>query len=309
MPSGGRLPAMPEPITFFNRLTQRLETEAVHGERPLRFVYEHPLGKLALAALVKRTLFSRWYGRRMDSARSAALIPPFIEKYGIDVTEFADPVGSFRTFNDFFTRRLKPGARPIAADPRAVILPADGRHRVIVDAAKYCNFLVKGIRFDLGALLADPLLAREFDGASVLISRLCPTDYHRCHFPCAGRVGTPRWINGPLYSVNPIALARRPAILWENKRCITPLQTETMGRVLLIEVGATCVGSIVHTTSPGQAVRKGDEMGFFRFGGSCLISVFEQGRVRFADDLLEHSAAGREVYARMGDVAGIATAA
>lgn len=292
------------PIQFFNRLTQQLETEAVYGEAPLRFVYENPLGRLALAALVKRAAFSRWYGSRMDSPASAAKIVPFIEQFGVDVRDFADAPDSYKSFNEFFYRKLKTEARPIAEDEKAVILPADGRHLVIPDISQCRDFWVKGCRFDLSSLLADSSLTSRFEKGSVLISRLCPTDYHRFHFPFGGIAESPRLINGPLYSVSPIALMKRPTIFWENKRYRTRLHTQTLGEIVFLEVGATCVGSVVHTATPGQIVQKGDEKGYFRFGGSSVITLFEAGRVRFSDDLLEHSAEGREVYARMGDIAG-----
>ena len=292
------------PIQFFNRLTQSLETEAVYGEGPLRFVYENPLGQIALHALVKRALFSQWYGSRMDSPASAARIAPFIEQFGVDVSEFAEPVESFKSFNDFFYRKLKPAARPIIKDEKAIALPADGRHLVIPDVSQCRDFLVKGIRFDIATLLGDSGLASRFEKGSVLISRLCPTDYHRFHFPCGGIAESPRMIHGPLFSVSPIALMKRPSILWENKRYVTRMRTQGLGDIVFLEVGATCVGSVVHTATPGQIIRKGDEKGYFRFGGSCVITLFEPGRMKFTDDLIEHSAAGREVYARMGDEAG-----
>lgn len=297
-------PPMPAaPIQFFNRLTQRLETEAVYGEGPLRFVYENPLGQLALHALVKRSMFSAWYGSRMDSPASAAKIAPFIKEYGVDVSEFADPMEGYKSFNDFFYRKLKPAARPIVADEDAIALPADGRHLVIPDVSQCRDFLVKGIRFDITALLGDSGLSSRFEKGSVLISRLCPTDYHRFHFPCGGIAESPRKIHGALFSVSPIALMKRPTIFWENKRYVTRMRTQGLGDVVFLEVGATCVGSVVHTSTPGQIICKGDEKGYFRFGGSCVITLFEPGRVRFSADLLEHSAAGREVYARMGDEA------
>lgn len=296
------------PITFFNRLTRRIETEAVYGEGFLRFTYEHALGALPLHALVKRAAFSRWYGRRMDAPASRAKIAPFLQTYGVDTSEFADAPDSFRTFNDFFYRKLKPQARPICAGEKDIAFPADGRHLVLPDIAACADFFIKGVRFDLAALLRDAALAERFAHGSLLISRLCPVDYHRFHFPCGGIPGPARAINGPLYSVSPIALRKRPSILWENQREITVLKTPQLGDVLLIEVGATCVGSIVQTFTPGAEIAKGAEKGCFRFGGSCFITIFEPGIIRFADDLIEHSAAGREVYARMGDVAACACA-
>ena len=293
------------PVAFFNRHTGRIETEAVYGEGFLRLAYETALGRLALHALVKRAAFSRWYGHRMDSPRSRAKIMPFIERYGVDPREFERSPGEFTSFNDFFARKLVPEARPVDARDTIVVLPADGRHLVIPEASACRDFFVKGQRFDVKALLGgDAELASRFAAGSVLISRLCPVDYHRFHFPFGGTPGEPRLVNGPLFSVSPIALRVRPAILWENKRLITVLKTASLGDVLLLEIGATNVGSVVQTFTPGQPVAKGAEKGFFRFGGSTVITIFEPGRARFASDLLEHSAAGREVYARMGEVAG-----
>lgn len=291
------------PITFFNRLTQRIETEAVYGEGFLRFTYESPLGALPLHALVKRAAFSRWYGSRMDAPASRAKIAPFLATYGVDTGEFADAPDSFRTFNEFFYRKLKPQARPIAAGENEIAFPADGRHLVLPDIAACGDFFIKGTRFDLTALLGDVETAKRYEHGSMLISRLCPVDYHRFHFPCSGIPGGAMLINGPLYSVSPIALRKRPSILWENKREITQLNKTCAGVIRLIEVGATCVGSIVQTYCPGEEVQKGTEKGYFRFGGSCFITIFEPGKIRFTDDLIEHSRAGREVYARMGDVA------
>jgi len=294
------------PITFFNRLTQRIETEAVYGEGFLRFTYESPLGALPLHALVKRAAFSRWYGSRMDAPASWAKVAPFLATYGVDTGEFADAPDSFRTFNEFFYRKLKPQARLIATGENEVAFPADGRHLVLPDIASCGDFFIKGTRFDLAALLGDAETAKRYEHGSMLISRLCPVDYHRFHFPCSGIPGGAMLINGPLYSVSPIALRKRPSILWENKREITVLRTSSLGDVILLEVGATCVGSIVQTYTSGSSIAKGDEKGYFRFGGSCFITIFEPCKIRFADDLIEHSRAGREVYARMGDVAAYA---
>lgn len=294
----------PEPITFFNRHTGRLETEAVYGEDFLRWVYGNPLGSLALHALVKRAAFSRWYGSRMDQPASAEKIAPFIATYGLDPAEFAEPVKSYRSFNEFFSRKLKPSARPVDSGPHSLVFPADGRHLLIPNIAACDSFFVKGARFDLTSLLGDAGLATRFAQGSLLISRLCPVDYHRFHFPCAGVPGEPRWINGPLFSVSPIALRRRPGILWENKRCLTEVNSPELGTVLYLEIGATCVGTIVHTSEPGQPMAKGDEKGYFRFGGSCVITVYEPGRVQWDAGLIEHGKAGREVYAWMGERCG-----
>lgn len=293
-----------EPIRYFNRHTARFETEEVYGEASLRWAYGTPLGRLALAAFVKRPAFSAWFGRRMSRPASRARIVPFIERYGLDTAEFAASPGAFGSFNEFFHRRLKPEARPIEPDDDAVVFPADGRHLGFARAAETGGVFVKGQRFDLPELLGDGALAARYAEGPLVLSRLCPVDYHRFHFPAAGTPGEVRRTGGPLFSVSPLALRRNLAYLWTNKRTLTRLATRDFGTVLLMEIGATCVGSIIQTHQPGAPVAKGAEKGYFAFGGSSTITLFEPGAVCLAADLLEHSAGQTELYARIGSVMG-----
>lgn len=285
-------------IRYFNRHTGREETEQVYGEGFLKFTYGNPLGALPLHAMVKRGGFSRWYGKRMDNPATKAKVAPFIAQYGLDVAEFADAPESYQTFNEFFYRKLKPEARPIADS--AAVFPADGRHLGFQNASQIGGVFVKGQRWDLPRLLDDAALAAKYAEGSLVLSRLCPVDYHRFHFPAAGTPGEVKTIGGPLFSVSPIALRRRLAYMWENKRTLTKLETPDMGTVLLLEIGATCVGSILQTFTPGQAVAKGAEKGYFAFGGSSTITIFEPGAVKLAADLLECSARQVELYAKVG---------
>lgn len=295
-----------EPIRYFHRTKHVVETEQVYGGDWLRWTYGTGLGRFALNALVKRAVASRYYGWKMSQRSSAYRVLPFIVDYNLDVDEFAKKPYSFKSFNEFFSRALKPGARPIAAGDRVAVLPADGRHLAFpnVDAAE--GFYAKGQKFDLRSFLGSEELGREFAGGSLLISRLCPVDYHRFHFPVAGTPGEPRLINGFLYSVSPIALRRNLAYLWENKRVVTLVESPVFGKVAVCEIGATMVGSILQTHVPGRAVAKGEEKGLFKFGGSCVVTIFQPGKIKLDADLVQHSAAGLEVYARMGESLGVA---
>jgi phosphatidylserine decarboxylase len=296
--------AKPNVIQFFNRYTQRLEQEKVYGAGWMRWTYGNPFGRLALELFIKRPFFSRWYGWRMNRPVSARKIWPFIRAYGLNVAEFADPPYSFRTFNEFFYRRLQAEARPIDPDPNAVVFPADARHLGFSDAAQIDGVFVKGQKFNLPRLLGDAELANRYAHATVVLSRLCPVDYHRFHFPVAGKASETILLNGPLYSVNPIALRRNLAYLWENRRTLTMLSTESFGTVLMLEIGATNVGSIQQTFCPGP-IAKGDEKGYFEFGGSSTLLLFEPGRIQLAEDLLERSRHQTELYARVGDRLGV----
>jgi phosphatidylserine decarboxylase len=148
-------------------------------------------------------------------------------------------------------------------------------------------------------------LAQKFAGGSMVISRLCPVDYHRFHFPVAGVPGEARVINGWLYSVSPIALRRQVRYLVENKRAISVMESPAFGTVVVLEVGATNVGSIQQSFVPGRAVEKGDEKGLFAFGGSCVITLFQRGKIRFDADLTEERSEPMEIYAKMGDRLGV----
>jgi phosphatidylserine decarboxylase len=299
-------------IQFYNRYTQSLQTEDVYGEAWLRFAYENPAGRLMVWALAKRKLFSAYFGWRMNWKYSAHKVLPFIVKYDLDVDEFAKKAYDYSTFNEFFSRALKKGVRPIAEGDDVAVFPADGRHLVFPNVDTAEGFYVKGAKFSLAELFGEQdlpqeqqVLSKKYAGGAMVISRLCPVDYHRFHFPCAGVPGEPRLINGVLYSVSPIALRRNIQYLVQNKRMLTELETPAFGSVACFEVGATNVGSIVHTFVSGREVKKGYEKGLFKFGGSCVITVFRAGAMRFDTDLVEQSRNCVETYARMGDRMGV----
>lgn len=295
-----------EPIRYFHRAKQIVETEAVYGGDWLRWTYGTAAGRFALWLLVRRAIVSRYYGWRMTWRASANKILPFIVDYDLDVDEFAKKAFAFKTFNEFFYRALKDGARPVAGNEHVAVLPADGRHLAFQNIDATAGFYAKGQRFDLKAFLGDEQLATEFAGGSMVISRLCPVDYHRFHFPVDGTPGESRLINGWLYSVSPVALRRNLGYLWENKRMVTLIDSPRFGRVAMVEIGATMVGSIVQTFVPGRAAPKGAEKGLFKFGGSCVVTLFGAGRIKLDADLVQRSAEGLEVYAKMGERLGAA---
>lgn len=292
------------PIRYFNRYTGKVETEAVYGDAFLKWAYGNPLGKLTVEMLVKRALFSSFYGWWMSRPATAKKVRPFVEQFGLDPGAFVKSLDSFDSFNDFFSRALKPEARPIQCEGNAIVFPADGRHLGFQDLSGVESVFVKGQAFDLNSLLADSQLADRYRKGSAVLSRLCPTDYHRFHFSVDGIAEKPQLINGMLYSVNPMALRQSLDYLWQNKRVLTRVKTKSCGEVLIMEIGATNVGSIIQTFVPGKSVARGDEKGMFRFGGSATMTFFEPDKVQLAEDLLQYSSQTTELYAHMGDVMG-----
>ncbi len=241
----------------------------------------------------------------MKQTDSRSKILPFIGRFGIDTEEILENPRSFANFNEFFIRRLKPEARPIDPDGNAVVFPADGRHLGLQNLAESGGVFVKGQKFDIDMLLMDAELANRYREGTLVLSRLCPVDYHRFHFPADGLPSATSLINGPLFSVSPIALRRNLGYLWSNKRMITRLETEQFGLVVLVEIGATCVGSVKQSFEASRPVSKGQEKGWFEFGGSSTIALFEPGRIKLAHDLLENTRQCRELYAHMGDRMGV----
>ena len=205
----------------------------------------------------------------------------------------------FATFNEFFFRQLKPDARPIDGDRDSIVAPADGRYFALERLNQRDRLPVKGRMLLLQQLLGSKTLAQKFSSGSALIGRLSPLDYHRFHFPCDGVPSAARSLPGRLHSVHPLALRHRFS-LSQNHRHLTRLVTGC-GEVAMVEVGATCVGTIGQTFTPHRHSEKGLEKGFFSFGGSAVVLLFEPDAVTLDADLLRHSADGLETLVRMGE--------
>jgi phosphatidylserine decarboxylase len=291
-PSGENLP-----IRYIERSSGELKTEKVAGEKWLVWLYNNPVGELSLWAMVKRKFVSSFYGGMMDKEKSADKIPGFVEEYGIDLNIAQKK--EFDSFNDFFVRKLKPGARIIDNDSNVLVSPGDGKIMAFADVDKN-DFIVKGSKFNVARFLADSILALKYIHGGLIVLRLCPTDYHRFHFPVDGNISFPTIIDGNYYSVNPIALRKRLEIFCENKREYVVISTKQFGDVIMAEVGATMVGSIIQTYEGSHAM-KGEEKGYFKFGGSTVVLLFENGKVSIDKDLLKNTQNNLETEVKMGE--------
>lgn len=298
-------------IVYIDRLTGKTEEEKVYGEKALKFLYgddcvSKVFGTPLLHLLCRYPFFSAAYGLWQKSPFSRRKVLPFIHRFGLDSSEFEKAPSDFHSFNDFFIRKLKPACRPIVQDPLAAVIPADGRYLFYQKINEASEWIVKGESFPLGQLLGDAALARRYAGGSMVMARLCPVDYHRYHFPCDGIPGPSQLINGRLYSVNPLAVKKNFSVYTQNKRTLCIIETDHFGEVLFMEVGATNVGSINQTYQPNVHQSKGAEKGFFAFGGSALILLFEPQRVVLDQDLIQATRQGVEIRCLMGQSMGAA---
>jgi len=289
-----------DPIQYYERESGQLKTEKVAGEKWLVWLYYNPIGEATLWALAKRKLVSSIYGTMMDRTSSAKKIHPFIEDFDIDMSVAQKQ--EFSNFNDFFTRKLKDNARPVDTSTTIVVSPADGKILAYADISN-TDFIIKGYRFDVTSFLDNPDLAQKYYDGTLLIIRLAPMDYHRFHFPVSGNLSPNRKIDGDYYSVNPFALRKKVEIFCLNKREYTILSNPLFGDVVMAEVGATMVGSIVQTFN-GSTVNKGEEKGYFKFGGSTVVLLFEKSKIHIDKDLLINTAKGYETTVKMGERIG-----
>jgi phosphatidylserine decarboxylase len=293
------------PITYWNRRTGRPEQELVYGEGALRWMYETTPGRALGEGILSRPWVSALYGAVQDTRWSARKIAPFVRQFGIPMEEYEPQ--RFTSFNDFFIRRFRAGARSFPQAPHELGAFAEARYFAMARLDPSERFPVKGIALSAAELIGDAALAAPFARGPAFIARLCPVDYHRFHFPDSGRLAHAARRDGPLHSVNPLALQFKPDILVTNERHVSILETEQFGRLAYVEVGATMVGKIVQTHDASAPFTRGAEKGYFLFGGSTVVVLGEPGAWTPDADLIEQSQQGRETLVRLGARIGVRT--
>jgi len=250
-------------------------------------------------------------GKRMDRPVSVKQLQRFITTYQVDASEAEKEVKEYKTFNEFFSRKLKPGLRPIAAadDPTVFVSPADCRLMVFPSLEMSCEVWLKGEKLTVADLLGDDFddVAAAMPNPAVIICRLAPGDYHRWAMPCTAITSRRHVIEGTYFSVSPRAV-RKFNILATNKREVCLLDSREFGPVVLVAVGASMVSSICITAPDGQMVAKGDEHGYFSFGGSTLVLLLQRDRMELDQDLLENSLQPIATHVKVGMRIGVARA-
>ena len=266
--------------------------------RAAEFLYGTAPGRILLRGLC-RPWFSRLGGWVLSSHLSALAVGPFVRAHGIDMNQC--PRTKFSSFNDFFTRRLPPSARPVDRDPAAFISPCDGR-LTVWPADEQGRFPVKGADYTLSELLRDGALAERFYGGLVWLFRLSPEDYHRYIWTAGGEAGEKVAIPGVLHTVQPLDRGQRP-VYHENTRQYRVLDT-SFGPMVVMEVGALLVGKI--EDEPVQdPVRRGMEKGHFAFGGSTIILVTPPNAASPLPVISAASSRGEEIPVKQGERVGM----
>lgn len=299
---GYKLGANSANILVQDRMTGQINEErmSVYVRIGIRLLYKALGSREMEKKRIKKMLksLSVKQGRKFDDPASVAQIEGFIAFHRLDMSEVLLSTAQFRNFNEFFYRALKPTARPCSApdQPEIIVSPADSRSVVFNTIDDATKIWVKGRDYSLEKLFGDayPLEAKRYKGGSMGIFRLAPQDYHRFHIPVDGTLGTPKTIDGEYYTVNPMAIRSALDVYGDNVRVLVPIDSVAHGRVMFICIGAMMVGSTVITRKPGERVKRAEELGYFKFGGSTILVFFEPGRMVYDDDLVDNSSGALE---------------
>ena len=271
-------------------------------DRFLHMMYSHAAGRAAMQPLVQ-SFVSRAAGCFLDSRLSVPLVAPFVKKNHISLKECT--AKQFISFNDFFVRKLKMDARPFSNAPQDFISPCDAR-LTVYPIHENGKFEIKNTEYTLEQLLRDRKLAKRYEGGTLFLFRLSVDDYHRYLFVDDGVCSTERRIEGVLHTVNPAANDFCP-IYKENTRTYTLLQSANFGTLLQMEVGAMMVGKIVNENAgAARRVQRGEEKGYFAFGGSTVIVLAQKGSAVPEKRIWNYSRLGIETRVRQGETVGTA---
>lgn len=268
-------------------------------DRILSWLYRSVLGRVLLK-LITKPVVSKLVGWFLSSKASRILIKPFIHKHSIDMSQFEST--EYCSYNEFFFRKICPAARPIDTDPRHLISPCDSKLTVL-PIMENNRFRLKNTDYTVASLLRDEELAAAYEGGYALIFRLTVDDYHRYCYIADGNKEDNIHIPGVLHTVNPIANDYHP-IYKENSREYSILHSDFFGDIVMVEVGAMLVGKIVNYHGKATVMR-GQEKGYFQFGGSTVVLLLKANTARIDEDILKNSNGRIETIVRYGEKIGL----
>lgn len=262
----------------------------------IRFLYQSCVGRFFLKAVIQPR-FSRRIFYYLASPFSKWMIKHYINKYSIDMTQYEKK--NYSSFNDFFIRRKREAAFTESAS--SLISPCEGYLSIYqVDTAS--RFKIKNTEYSVASLLKNKALAEQYQGGYCMIFRLSPHNYHRYIFIDKGIVKKQIRIEGVLHCVRPLACDNFPVYI-QNTREYTLIQTENFGKIVQMEIGALLVGRI-HNYQGLAEVCRGQEKGYFEFGGSTILLLFEKNEVEIKKKLKAGIGTGKEVAVCIGEKIG-----
>lgn len=264
-------------------------------ERFLHILYDTLPGRMAVKLMTKPFL-SVVAGKVLNSQLSSLLIDPFIKQNNINMRDYIPC--RYRSYNDFFKRKILTERRPVNKSKNSFISPSDGKVTVFPISEQQI-FHIKNTKYTIGSLLQCEELAKEYAGGVCILVRLSVDNYHRYCYVDDGLKGINHEIKGYFHTVNPVAVEKIP-VYQENSRSYCLIMTENFGKVIQMEVGAMIVGKICNHHEKAKVTR-GQEKGYFEFGGSSILLLVKKDQIVIDPDISHNSEYGYETLVRMGE--------
>lgn len=275
-----------------------IDLKTLPQDKSLKFLYKNSFGRIILK-VITLPFVSSLVGAYMNSGLSKGRIDKFIMTNGINMEDYEK--AEFKSFNEFFTRKIKAEKRPFPKEKSVLFSPCDGKLSAY-KISKDTVLPVKGSSYTISQLLDNPDLAKEYEGGSCLVFRLAVDDYHRyCYIDDGTKTDNVK-IKGKLHTVQPIALNMMPVFV-QNSREYTVLHTENFGDVVQVEVGALCVGKIKNHHGSGK-ITAGQEKGMFLFGGSTIILLIHKDKAEIQQEFFKNTENSMETIVKMGEPIG-----
>jgi len=265
----------------------------------LSILYDRKIGRLILKPLVSSPVISNIVGFLLDRKISCILIKRFVKNNNIDINLFEGE--KYKSFNDFFIRKIKLENRPYSKRKNDFIAPCDSK-LTVYKIDKETNFIIKNTVYSVSSLINDDELSKEYLNGYAMVFRLSPEDYHRYYYIDNGKVFKNYKIKGKFHTVNPIVYDRFE-VFKENSRECTIINTENFGKIIYVEVGALLVGKICNHNQ-NKLVRKMDEKGYFKYGGSTVVLLVKKNVLDIDKEILNNSKDGYETYVNLGEKIG-----
>lgn len=276
-----------------------IHEKQVLSEDAIKFLYDSFPGRCALKVLASHTC-SNVMRLFLNSSASALLIDSFIKKNGISLKDYVPCV--YSCFNEFFSRHILPERRKLAEGKNVLSTPADGRVSVF-EISEDSVFQIKNSDYSVRTLLRSKRLAEYYKGGYFVLIRLAVDNYHRYSYAFTGKKSGDREIDGFLHTVNPLAFDY-VNVYTENARTYTNIKADNGKLYTQMEVGAMGVGRITNHEKAEAWVKRGDEKGYFEFGGSSVILLLPKNGAIIDKDLIENSRQGYETMVQMGEKIG-----
>lgn len=278
------------------KIINRSTNEIIEQKSPkgANFLYKNLFGRIILTIATKK-ITSKFAGHLMDKKKSTKYIDNFIKDNNIDMSEY--PKIEYKSFNDFFSRKIKNGKRKFSGNKKDFCAPCDSKLTVYkIDKNK--EFIIKNKKYTLNSILRDEALSKNYENGYFLVFRLSVDDYHRYSYIDDGKLLKRKEINGKFHTVGPIAFDKY-RVYQENQREYEILKTQNFDEIIQMEIGAMMVGKIVNHKL--KRFKRGEEKGYFLFGGSTSVIIVKENILRIDEDILNNSKNNIETKVKQGE--------